>query len=143
MSEASRSKGTLIKMGDGASPEVFSAIAEVLSIGGPNETREKIDVTHLNSPGDYREFLMSFIDPGEIPLEVNFIPGNATQDYSTGMLAAQAAGTLKNWQLVFPTSPAKTYAFAAYVQGFSLPTAVGAQLKATFTLARSGAGTWT
>jgi len=40
MTEGVIGLGTLLKIGDGASPEVFAAIAEVKDITGPGLTRE-------------------------------------------------------------------------------------------------------
>ena len=46
--------------------------AEVNSISGPSFSRERIDVTTLNTEGGYREFISSFRDGGEVTLQTNF-----------------------------------------------------------------------
>lgn len=48
------------------------AIAEVISISGPNISRAHIDVTSLDSTGGYREFIAGFRDAGEVTLSMNF-----------------------------------------------------------------------
>jgi hypothetical protein len=51
MTEGVIGLGTLLKIGNGASPEVFTAIAEVLGITGPGLTREFAGFTHRQSSG--------------------------------------------------------------------------------------------
>ena len=48
--------GTLLKIGDGASPETFTAIAEVKDITGPNMSMEFAEFTHQQSTDGYREY---------------------------------------------------------------------------------------
>lgn len=55
---------------------VYATLAEITGITGPDGTRETIDVTNFDSPDDYREFVASFKDGGEVSLEMNFT--NAT-----------------------------------------------------------------
>lgn len=47
-------------------------IAEINSISGPSMTRDFIDVTSLDSPGGYREFIAGFRDGGTVSLTMNF-----------------------------------------------------------------------
>ena len=49
MTEGVIGLGTLLKIGDGAIPEVFTAIAEVKDITGPGLTREFAEFTHQQS----------------------------------------------------------------------------------------------
>lgn len=72
--------GTEFRRGDGAEPEVFSTIANVVSISGPNRTRTTVDVTAHDSPDLYMEFLGSLKDPGQISLEINYDPTETTHE---------------------------------------------------------------
>jgi len=73
MSDAFSGVGTTFKRSDmTSSAALFTAIAEINSITGPNKTRETIDVTSLDSAGGYREFIASFRDAGTVELEMNF-----------------------------------------------------------------------
>jgi predicted secreted protein len=73
--------GTLFKRATTLSPgTVFETIADVTSIGGPERSRETIDVTSHNSPGQWMEFLGGLKDGGEISLDVNYDPSQATHD---------------------------------------------------------------
>ena len=56
MTEGVIGLGTLLKIGDGATPEVFAAIAEVKDITGPGLSREFAEFTRQQSSGGYREY---------------------------------------------------------------------------------------
>lgn len=71
-------RGVAFQIGDGGSPETFTAVANVASIGLTGRSAEEIDFTHLLSDGGFREFRQGFKDPGSINLELHFDPTNAT-----------------------------------------------------------------
>ena len=52
-----KSQGCTISYGDGASPQVMTAIGQVISINGPTGTTGEIDVTNLSSSA--KEFIPS------------------------------------------------------------------------------------
>ncbi len=123
--------GTALDDNSPASPEEFSELAEVVSMGGPTETSEEIDVTHLRSPGSYREFIPSYKDGGELPLELNFVPGSASQ------LALQAEfeetpQPTKRRRIFYPDGSTDT--FHAYVKGRAHGASVGTKLTMNITL---------
>ena len=68
MSDAIIGYGTIIARGNGAVPEVFTAIAEVISIDGPGLDSDDVEVTHLSSPGGYREYKGGLKEPGEVSM---------------------------------------------------------------------------
>lgn len=140
--EAVSAFGTLLKRGNGASPETFTAVAEITNLEGPNFSMDTVDVTHHTSPNGYREFLPSFKDAGEIAADMNFVPSSSEQDPSTGILSDFENRTLRNWQVVFPDDSTTTAAFSAYVTGASLSAPVDGKLAAKVTLRISGAVTW-
>ena len=73
--------GTLFKRGDGATPtEAFTTIANVTNIGGPDRSRETIDVTAHDSPGGWMEFLGGLKDGGEVSLDINYDPAEVSHD---------------------------------------------------------------
>lgn len=128
--------GTLLKRGDGGSPtEVFTTVAEVKSIQGPGLSMETIDATHMESPNGYREWLPSFKDAGEVSFDCNFLPADTNQQ---GLVEDFEDRVLRNWKLVFPNTDTTTWAFAAYVTGFSVSAAIDDILMASVTLRISG-----
>lgn len=105
--------GTLLQVGDGAGSEVFTTIAEISSISS-SLTADEIDVSSHDSSDAWREFVRG-LKSMEITLEGNYIPGNATQDFSTntGMLWLFDQGTQRNYRLIFPDSANTTFGFTA------------------------------
>lgn len=85
--------------GDGGSPDNPLEVAEVVSIGGGGGTTERIDFTHLRSPGRYREFKPSFIDPGVLSVSCQYIYGNASHQR---ILALKDSGDIVGLREVFP-----------------------------------------
>ena len=119
MSNAITGYGTLFQVGDGASPEVFTSIAEVFDVPIPQSTTDLIEVTHYTSANSRKEYINGLIDTDEFTATMNFIPGDATQDPPTGLIATQAAGTTKNYRIVLPDSVQTTVTFAAVVRSLA------------------------
>jgi predicted secreted protein len=104
MPGAIRTQGTILKIGDGADPEVFAAIAQVKAITGPTFDRTVIDVTTLAS-GGWKEEVGGLHVAGSLQFDINYIPQDATHNAITGLLAeyaSNAVDTLHNFKLVFP-----------------------------------------
>lgn len=91
--------GVQFKIGDGASPEVFTAVANVVSINLSGRSVEEVDFTHLLSSSGYREFRAGFKDPGELTMTCHYNPSDATLDASTGVEAKLNSGALFNFQI--------------------------------------------
>ena len=125
--------GTQIKRGDGAEPEVFEAIANVTSIEGPELERETIDVTAHDTADAWREYVGGLKDGGEVSIEVNYDP-----TVHDSLVADLEDAAPRNYQLVFPTTPAVTWSFAAILTGFSSEAPHDDKLAATLTLKLSG-----
>ena len=70
MSDAFIGHGTLLQRGDGGDPETFTTVAEVLNISGPSLSRDTIDVTTMDSPDEWIEFIAGLNDVGEITFDL-------------------------------------------------------------------------
>jgi len=138
MTSAISSFGTLLKIGDGLSPESFTTIAEVTDISGPGLELDAIEATSHSSTGGYKEFIGGLLDGGEVSFEISFIPTNATHSYTSGLIYALRNRTVRNFQLVFPNVGATTWAFAALVTGFEPKEPVDDKLSASVTLKITG-----
>ena len=134
-------QGTLLQRGDGASPENFTTVAEMLSIDGPNLASDPVDVSHQQGVNRYRDFIQGLRQAGEVNFECNYIPSNATQNASTGVIADFQNATTRNWRMRFPVTPAVDYVFSAFVRSISVQAPVDSQLKLNVTLQLSGAPT--
>ncbi len=127
--------GTLLKRGDGGSPESFTTLANIVSVSGPNETLEALDATHMESTGAAKEFIGGLIDGGEVSAQLRYDPNHATHQ---NLKADLVSRVLRNFQVYFPVSGGKTASFAALVTGVSRESEVSGQLMTTVTLKISG-----
>lgn len=134
-------QGTLLQRGDGASPENFTTVAEVLSIDGPGLQADVVDVSHQSGTNRYRDKIQGLRTGGQITFQCNYIPGNATQNNASGILGDFANGTVRNWRLMFPSTPAASLIVAAFVQQASIEAPVDSQLKINGVLETTGAPT--
>lgn len=136
------SKNSKLLRGNGDTspgPETFVSIPEVIDLQCPTNTTELIDVSNLDSPGAFKEWLPSFIDGGDCRATLNFVPGNATQKQ---LVADQLDQTLHNFKVEFRNNLntlLATMSFAAYITGFAPTANIREQLKATLTLRVTGA----
>lgn len=124
MSDGLSAFGTTFQVGDGASPEVFTAVAEVQKIGEYTIEADEIDLTHHESPGGFEEVVMGIIKTGVVPLAFNYIPTNAThRDASGGLMNLVRTKALTNFRLVFPDLSSTTFNFSGYVKKVSIDAA--------------------
>ena len=130
--------GTQFLAGDGANPEVFTAVAEVADIQGPSFAKEAIEVTHHGSPNGWRERISGLKDGGEVTLTLNFLPQDASQDVDTGLLSQLYGDDVNNYQIILPDDDATTITFGAVVTGFTVAEPVDDKLSADVTLMITG-----
>lgn len=135
---ATKGFGTLLKLGDGGGSETFTTIAEVRDISGPNLSMGTADVTSHSSTGGWDEGIGTILSGGEVTFGLNFLPANATQSYSAGLIKDFTNRTLRNFQMVFTNSGSTTWTFAALVTRFQPTAPVTGHLTANVTLRISG-----
>jgi hypothetical protein len=140
MSRAS-GPGFLLQVGDGGSPtEVFTTIAEVKDIRGPEVKRDVIDVTNQSSPNGFEEVIPSIRRTGNVTFDVNFNPTDPTLDQTTGLLADinSTSPTPRNFRLLLNDEDDTMWSFAGYVVGFDQTAPVTGVLSASVTIKVSG-----
>lgn len=138
---AKSSFGTFLKLGDSGSSETFTTIAEVKDIKGPKLKLNTEDVTSHSSTSGWVEKIGTLLEGGDISFEFNWLPGNATQSYSAGILKDMVNRTLRNFQLVVPAASTLTWTFAAYVTQFEPDLKVKGAQMGSATLEISGVPT--
>lgn len=131
VSQATSGFGCLLKRGDGASPEVFSTIAEVTGFSGPGEKLDMIECTHMESPNSYKEYIPSLLDAGEISFDINFLPAHTTQ---TGLRSDMTGRTKRNFQIIWSDTGTTTYSFAGYITSFQPSAKINDKLSASVTI---------
>lgn len=92
----------LIKLGNGASPDVFTAIAEVRDIKGPGVKADIDDVTNHDSANGWEEVISTILRSGMVTFPVNYIMNDATQNHETGLLYLLVNRIRRNYQIVNP-----------------------------------------
>lgn len=59
--------------GHGATLSIAAtAVGNIISIAGPDMSRDSIDISTMDSPTKHREFIPGMIDSGEITAELNY-----------------------------------------------------------------------
>ena len=111
-----------------------SKVNQVVSIGGPSGSGGKIDVTNLGSTA--KQFLMGLRDEGEITLDVIYDPADAGQ---VAMFDYRAARTKNNWGIKLSDGSSNMIKGYGFCTGFSLSGAVDDAVKASITVAITGA----
>ena len=130
--------GAVFNRGDGTSDETFTAVAEINSIGGPDMSRDSIDVTSLDSTGGYREFIAGFRDGGEVSLDMNF-----TLDSYDDMKVDFESDDTVNYQIVLPDTNETTFEFAGLVTSLGIAVPMDDKVTATVAIKISGQVTLT
>ena len=136
MSTAVFAQGTLLKIGNGASPEVFTTIPgdEDLSYAPP--APDEIDVTSHSSASGMREYIAGLLGKGKVATKVFYNPAEATH-----VAVRLAHGTYVNFQMVFKGSPTETVTFSALVN-ITLDDAVAKAREMGIDLSITGVPVW-
>lgn len=133
--------GTILKVG-----ATFAAItadvslAQVTNVPPPSMSRDSLDVTSQDSPDFTLEFIPGMVDPGEMSFDINWEPGNATDDVLLEMFAEQET---RLFSITFTqVSPNRVCQFRAFLKSYepSIPTKEA--MTNTLSLQRSGPITW-
>lgn len=133
--------GSLLKRGNSASPEVFTTIAEVKSIGEFGSEAEILDVTNFDSAGGFKEYINGMKDGVELTVTANALMGNATQGYTSGVIDDHNDGTTRNFRLEL-TSPNGVFRFAGIIRGWRISVNTTAAIEVTFRIKVSGLIDW-
>lgn len=119
-----------IKNGGGT----FDNLAEVTSIKPPSYARDAIDVTHMESPNQFREYIAGLMDAGEVSLELNYVPA-ATDAIIAAMVAGK--GTFK-----ITHANAVSITFDAIVTGYEPQIPVDDKMSTSATFKVTGKPVW-
>lgn len=134
MTNAALGYGTKLKLGDGASPEVFADIGEITALND-EDTAELKDVTNHQSINSRREYIGGLIDGGEVTFTVNYDPDGATHDRTTGLQAF--VRQTKNFRLEEPGNT-NGYQFAAIITNVSRSYPVDDAMEMNVTIKKTG-----
>lgn len=139
MSIAVIANGTLLKMGDGASPEVFTTVPEMMKLSGPAVKFDLLDVTSHDSSGFFREYIPGLADGDNIAGDMNWRPSNVVH---IALRVNSYARTLTNFKMVFPDSSDNTVDQSTYISNITPTADIGAVLRSALTLKVTGQPAW-
>jgi hypothetical protein len=126
--------GSLLKRGNGASPEVFETVAEMHDIPDFGSEAALVEVTNFDSPSSTREYISGLLDGIQFT-----VTGNARLDSTSQLLVISDhnAKTLRNYQIHL-TSPLGIWSFSALTLGWKISVPVAGAQQITFTYKVSG-----
>jgi hypothetical protein len=137
MSTALLGYGSIFEIEDDNSPGLFVPMSEVISITPPSAKLDQIDVTHMTSPNRRREFISGLIDGGEVSFDMNFIPGNTSDDRLFQLLTLPVGSSRsRNLRLSYPNGV--TWSFAGELVGYEPTVKHDDKMTATVTFKVSG-----
>lgn len=138
MTAAVLGKGATLQLGSGASPQVYTTIAEVLRCGPIGSTNPEVDVTNLDSTA--KEYIAGLADGNTVDFDVNWVAGNTQQEQ---LRTDQAAGSTSHIRMVWQTSPNTTAVFELVMLTFEISeTTPEQQVMASFSGRISGSIAW-
>jgi len=132
---AQKSHGTLLKIGNGGSPETFTTIAEMLDMEGPEIKNELEQVTSHDDAS--HKYLAKLKDNGKLDFQTNYVDA-ATQNEVSGLVADANSGVIRNFELHPPNPYSKKIKFAAVVETFAWSTPINGVFRAKGNLKVTG-----
>ena len=109
-------QGSYLKMGDAASPEVFTAIGELADIPEIAQMYSERDRTTLADT--HQKVHQGLPQSADFSVVVAWNPTDAIQ---AAMITACTGKTEKNFQLVYASSPVRTKTFTGKIMSYSEP----------------------
>lgn len=101
MSDAIIGTGILLKRGDGAAPEVFTTVAEIVSLKPPSLSRNEVDVSNHNEGQEAK--ILGMLRKSAVTGTCNLLPTDATHGASAGgMMGDILNNTKSNWRITYP-----------------------------------------
>lgn len=133
---AFKGAGSSLSVGNGASPEVFTAITEVVEFSGPDSSNEEIETTNLASTA--KEFIPALKDQGTLDFTAHLDTSNAQH---TQLDTDSLNGTTRNYRITWDESPQAYITFSAFLSSLSYQTDPNDTVKISGTLRITAAPT--
>lgn len=133
------SSGSILERGDGATVEVFTAVASVrrVSLGGLSSNL--VESTGLETTGNFRTYFATLKDGGSLSFTLNYLPTNAGHE---ALIADWKSGALRNFRLKLGNPLLRTIAISAIVSGVDFALEPETQMQSNVSLKISGEPIW-
>ena len=114
----------------------LTQLSEILSVALPNSQVEDVEATHMASTR--REFIAGLVDDGEGTIEMNYVPGSATDVL---IRAAVNDGVTRDYKAVLQVADGSTWEVTGdcIVKGYERMTPIDDRMTATMTIRFTGA----
>jgi predicted secreted protein len=115
----------------------LTELSEILSVALPNSKVDDVDATHMKSPNRRREYIAGLIDDGEGTIEMNYVPGSASDVL---IRAALDDGVTRSYKVVLPVADGSTWEVTGdcVVKGYERSDPIDNRMTATLTIRFSG-----
>lgn len=131
--------GATLGLGNSASPTVYTNVAEITNISGPEISVEQVEASTLDSTGGYKEFIPGLKDGGSVSFTMNW-----TNKASQQSIRNLIGGTSNSKFLItLPTSPLSRFRFEGIVESMSWSAEPNAPMTSDVTIKISGAVAFT
>jgi predicted secreted protein len=135
--------GVVVQFGTTTGTATSATLTNVTNVSGFDADVEEIDVTSHDSVGRYREFVSSFIDAGEVSIDINYNPREVTHRQTTGgVMFLLNSGIIAPWKVKFPTNAGDSVSFMGFVKSMPLDLPYDDKMSATITVRVSGSATF-
>lgn len=145
-SQAFAGRGSKLQYSTNPPSVAYTELAEVKTIAISGAKYDLADVTNMQS-SNFREWLPTLADNGELSLAGNYIPNDTTQ---SDLLGFFNNATLVTWKIVLPAAPQQNFAtslgtltFKAYVSSRDINIPVDKEASVSIKLKITGQVTWT
>ena len=135
MSDGKHGHGTILAGG------TAGTIGNVISMSGPNQTRDSIDISTMDSTGKWREFIPGMLDAGEMTFEVNY--DAVSEQTANDLNTALADATPEEWTITFAGSAQGTWVCTGFVTALGFGSPFDDKLTQSVTIKFTGAPVYT
>jgi len=144
MSDGILGHGTSLKVSANTAVTTVTTIGNIISISGPNGTRDSIDISTMDSTTKFREFIPGMLDAGEVTFECNY---DGTAAGTAAELDALKTNDAQYYHITFNDHTTEASKSDVYCKGFI--TALGhaipfdGKVTQSVTVKFSGVPVWT
>lgn len=142
MTEARIGWGGKLYLGTANTEASLVQLQEVKTVGFPKAQRDEVEVTHLLSADQYKEFIGGLRDGGEFNATFNYVPGSTTD---LALTNANSLGTTRKIRIEVPDDSGTgtidwNFTFSGFVKNYAPDELTpGGAVTATATFRVSGA----
>lgn len=114
-------------------------IGNIISMGGPNQTRDSIDISTMDSSSKWREFIPGMLDAGEMTFECNY--DGVSEETGNDLNTALADATPEEWTITL--SDTSTWVCTGFVTALGFGSPFDDKLTQSVTIKFTGAPVYT